>query len=175
MKPACIPPNYDAISAELRALPIWLAWDYRLVKGRWTKFPYGSSTDPNTWSPFEKIKTRKADGIGFAFAHGFCGVDLDCCRIRETGEIRPWARELIERFNSYVEISPSATGFHIVVKAIGEIPADGVKRGGKDKGWEIAFYSRGRYFCATGEILEDYATVREVDAATIQKFYEELR
>lgn len=37
------------------------------------------------------------------------GVDLDTCR-DEAGEIAPWAVEVIERFESYTELSPSGTG-----------------------------------------------------------------
>jgi hypothetical protein len=38
------------------------------------------------------------------------GIDLDTCRDPKTGEIAPWAQEIIDRFQTYTEISPSQTG-----------------------------------------------------------------
>ena len=42
-----------------------------------------------------------------------CGIDLDCCIDPATGEIEPWAVEIIERLGSYTEVSPSGTGLKI--------------------------------------------------------------
>jgi putative DNA primase/helicase len=55
------------------------------------------------------------------------GVDLDHCRDPATGEIAPWALEIIRRFDSYTEVSPSGTGVKIFLLA-----HSGMKlRGGK--------------------------------------------
>ncbi len=40
---------------------------------------------------------------------------MDDC-ITLTGEILPWAREIISAMNSYAEVSPSKTGVKIWVK-----------------------------------------------------------
>jgi primase-polymerase (primpol)-like protein len=45
----------------------------------------------------EAARKNDYDGIGFVFtAHDpFCGVDLDSCVDPETGEIEPWATEIL--------------------------------------------------------------------------------
>jgi putative DNA primase/helicase len=76
----------------------------------------------------------------------FCGVDLDCCLNSETGEVEPWAQEIIDALGSYTEISPSGTGIHILVRAT--LP-DGPNR---KEGFEM--YGHGRYFTVSGRHLE---------------------
>ena len=41
------------------------------------------------------------------------GLDLDTCRDPETGKVEKWAREIVERFDTYSEISPSETGVKV--------------------------------------------------------------
>ncbi len=91
---------------------------------------------------------------------GLCGVDLDGCLDPETGEIEPWAQEIIEELDSYTEVSPSGTGVHILVK--GELPA------GRNRKGRFEAYDRGRYFTVTGKHLS--GTPR-----TIQSRQEELQ
>jgi hypothetical protein len=43
------------------------------------------------------------------------GIDLDGCREGDT--ITPWAREVIERFDTYAEVSPSGTGVKLFFQA----------------------------------------------------------
>jgi putative DNA primase/helicase len=47
------------------------------------------------------------DGNGLA---KLCAIDLDNCRNPQTGDLHPWVKRLIERSNSYAEITPSAQG-----------------------------------------------------------------
>ena len=75
----------------------------------------------------------------------------------ETGAIAPWAQRVIDRLNTYTEISPSGTGLHNIVALTRPLPEDGAhKHGGKDQNWEIGIYDRTspRYFCATGVIVD---------------------
>lgn len=48
---------------------------------------------------------------------GVVGVDLDHCRDASTGEIAPWAAEVIAQLDSYTEVSPSGTGLRVMVRA----------------------------------------------------------
>ena len=70
-------------------------------------------------------------GIGFVLSPDdpYCIVDLSGCRNPETGEIEPWARGVIDRLNSYTELSPSGLGVHIILR--GRLPGSGrsIKRG----------------------------------------------
>lgn len=49
--------------------------------------------------------------LGNGFALG--GIDLDTCREPNTGSVEPWAREVIDQFASYAEVSPSRTGIKV--------------------------------------------------------------
>jgi len=163
-------PNFDAIPQELKALPQWVLWRREVRKGKPTKVPYtpyntlASTIDPQTWSSFEIIRTAYArggyDGLGFVFVRelGLTAIDLDHCRDSSTGEIDEWALNIIRKFNSYTEVSPSGEGVHILVK--GSLPAGviGKKKNLKGKGYRplaaIEMYSGGRYFTMTGDSYE---------------------
>jgi len=138
--------------------------------GKPTKVPYiagtnsrASSTDLMTWSSFEyALAAYEAgeppyDGIGFVFcsADPFVGIDLDDCRDAESGEVAPWAQDIINRVQEgYVEASPSGTGVHIIV--------EGTVRDGKTRkdvhvqgevAGRVEMYGRGKFFTMTGETL----------------------
>lgn len=145
---------------ELKELRRWVVWCLEERGGKPTKVPYSpltgrsaGSTDPGTWGSYlEAIKAYTEgdfDGVGFVFteADPFCGVDLDRCRDLNTGELEPWAREILDRLDSYSEISPSGEGVHIIVR--GELPPGGNRRG------RIEMYDRARFFTMTGDGLPD--------------------
>jgi len=72
----------------------------------------------------------------------FAGTDLDDCRDPETGEIQPWALDIVEDLDSYTEVSPSETGLKVFVR--GELPP------GRRRKRQIEMYDRGRFFTTTG-------------------------
>lgn len=157
----------DKIPGELKRLPQWVLWRTLERDGKPTKIPYGldgneaKSNDPATWAAFPSILHQLGgyDGPGFVLSAGFVGVDLDGCRDPETGAVADWAREVIERFDSYSEVSPSGSGVKIFCR--GEYPfpngrgknrkIDAPAMGGKAAGVEM--YCRGRYFAVTGQRL----------------------
>ena len=81
----------------------------------------------------------------------------------ETGEIKPWARQIIIGLNSYTEVSPSGTGLHIFVR--GHLPDKGQKRG------PIELYDRERYFTVTGAHLPETPTTIEERQAVVEWLY----
>ena len=108
-------------------LPRWVGWKIVGKTGeKPRKLPINaatgkaaSSTDPATWAPFAKAKEavsrHRLSGVGITLGdlgdgRWLIGLDLDLCRSPVTGEIRPWAREKIDRWNTYGETSPSSTG-----------------------------------------------------------------
>lgn len=101
------------------------------------------SNDPSTWSDFDTAvracEKYHFDGIGFMFANGFFGVDLDHCIDRVD-----FCDEFVETLQSYAEVSKSGSGLHIICK--GTLP-DGARRKGG-----VEMYSSGRYFICTGNI-----------------------
>jgi hypothetical protein len=108
----------------------WVAYQIELRKGRPTKVPKNPRTGENARVPtdpatydgtraeaeqrFQKIKRSGADGgIGIVLGrldddYHLVGVDLDSSI--ENDVIAGWAKEVIKRFETYAEVSPSGTG-----------------------------------------------------------------
>ena len=142
---------------ELRQRPQWVTYESR------NKIPldprtgrYASTTDSLTWGTLEEALRRAEEhglGVGFVFSSGdpFVGVDLDKCRDPESGEVAPWARDIIEELDSYTEASPSGTGIHIIVK--GKLPKS-LNKTLKEQGGKVEMYSQERFFTVTGNVVE---------------------
>lgn len=113
-----------------------------------------------TWADFETAhtyaKSGDAAGLGFVFTDTdpFVGVDLDDCRVPETETTLDWAEEIIETLESYAEVSPSGTGYHILVR--GELPGDRNRKG------SVELYETARFFTVTGDHVDGTpAEIRE--------------
>jgi hypothetical protein len=152
----------------LREYSQWLGYrsEWLETRGKYTKKPVnphtggaGSSTNPASWATYKQAlnaATRyNLDGIGFALTADdpFTVIDLDACRDPDTGELEPWAWEIVRRLNTYTEISPSGTGVHIVLKAA--LPVAGRRKG------RIEAYHSGRYVTITGDALDGYDVILE--------------
>jgi AAA domain len=73
----------------------------------------------STWSSHEHACTAfergHVTGIGFVlFDTDICAFDIDNCRDPATGEIDPVAMSLVNRANSYTEVTVSGTGLRII-------------------------------------------------------------
>jgi hypothetical protein len=155
------------VPTELESRAQWVLWRREERGGRTTKVPYNasdpsrgaSSTDPATWATLEQaLKARRAgDGVGFVFSPDdpFVGVDLDES-LGESGELEPWAAEIVARLDSYTERSPSGRGLHILVR--------GRLGGSRRRHGNFETYDRGRYFTVTGERVGTRDTVEERQA-----------
>ena len=147
----------EAIPEELKTSPRWVNWRQVERNGKITKLPVNpitgdpaSCSNPMTWGSFDQAMVRceggGVNGIGFQLGFPFVGIDLDKCRNRETGEVEPWAVEIVRRLSTYAEISPSGYGIHLLAK--GKLPP-GARRKGR-----IEMYGEGRYFTVTGNHLD---------------------
>ena len=148
--------RWDAVPQELREKKLWVCWRLEDRDGKRTKVPYdpcsgqrARTNDSRCWAYFEDA-VREAhlySGIGIVLQEGLCGVDLDHCRDPRTGDIEPWAREIIEKLDSYAEASPSGSGVHILLW--GRLPAGRRRRG------KVEVYGPGspRYLTVTGDHL----------------------
>lgn len=176
--------SYDSFPVKLRQLPQWVVWKYEPVEGRKkpTKVLYcpnggykASSTDPKTWGTFEECVNAQNDsntynGIGYVFTRGVVGIDLDNC-IETNGSIKPWAQEILDKFDSYTEFSPSKKGLHLIIEA--DIDFTGHKKHvNKEKEEAIECYMRARYFTVTGDSLEGKEELRHVDEKKIFEWYQ---
>ena len=166
---------YAAVPAALKAQRRWVLWKRESRNGtdKPTKVPYkfdgtkASSTDPSTWTTYNRVMVAVDGytGIGFVLGDGVAGVDLDHCRDPETGVIDEWAVMVIETVGSYTEVSPSGDGVHILVLADDMLPEDVTKRRGT-----VEFYQRDRYFTVTGNRVGDF----ELRRVSLQAIHAQL-
>jgi len=171
------------IVKEYRFKKVWTNFSILEVDGRKTKIPVnpynsqnGSTTNPNSWSTYDKamekigqpcfLYSKKAkrhyrgtiDGIGIVFTGcDLMGLDFDHV-LDESGNLDPAVKAIVEKANSYTEISPSGHGLHILAKGKRLEPtgAQRVSKGETSKGTtpapcEIEFYDTSRYFTFTGK------------------------
>jgi len=164
---------------SIRDFRQWICWRVEPRDGKPTKVPYSPisggrarSDDPETWNTFAEARRAIGeagyDGIGFVFTTSdpFCGVDLDGCLDPETGEIEPWATEILEDLDSYTEVSPSGRGLHVIVEA--RLPEGGNRKGG------IELYDHGRFFTMTGDHLPGTVRGIQLRQAQVEKLHARL-
>ena len=60
------------------------------------------------------IVTAEIEGVGLILARGYCGIDLDNV-IDENGQLAPFAAAIVERLDTYTEVSPSGRGLHLIL------------------------------------------------------------
>ena len=140
------------LPVELTSRDRWVRW--RLVErgGRLTKVPAqttgraASSTDPGTWTTYERAAASAVgDGLGLVLGGGVGCIDLDHV-LDSRGRLLAAARRFVGSLPStYCEVSPSGDGLHLWY-LMGEAPGtvrtvDGVS---------VETYSVGRYMTVTG-------------------------
>ncbi|MDP2374389.1 DUF5906 domain-containing protein [Reyranella sp.] len=171
---------------ELGDVPRWVPWRYeQRSKGKPTKVPYSprqgarAETDkPSTWgtrADAARASHHQYDGIGIVLgdlghSYGLGGIDLDTCRNATTGKLEPWASQIIDRFFSYSEISPSQTGvkvFFLYALADAQAMRDAmgtlhVKSWSRGPHIEIGLRISNSYFTVTDQALPPPGTLPEV-------------
>ena len=165
-----------AVKTNINNIPQELKEAFRWVRTKGDdKRPYcvygdlpASSTSSDTWGTFDEAleMTRRDDGyLGFVFHDdGYVGIDIDHC-VSETGAVAPNVVEIIERFNSYTELSKSGDGIHIIIK--GDIPF----KGRQLNGYEI--YKTARFFVLTGRVYKDCSTEINSNDEYLAEFVEQ--
>ena len=179
-----IQPDFDAIPVDLKPLPGWVVWrsEPRPGQEKPAKVPYNPATGaradpsrPETGGSFDAAKAAYEpggyDGVGLILHEGLglVGLDLDKCRSPEAEAIEPWAQGIVDKLNSYTEVSPSDTGLRIFV--MGKKPGPKCRRG------PVEMYTSGRYLTVTGHgvpnaIIEEVLLVasgREKELAEIYR------
>lgn len=128
----------------------WICWRYVKRDGKKTKVPFqptgvpAKSNDERTWYTYEHVKNARGfDGVGIMLGNGLVGIDLD--HVVGNGNADA-AASIISEINSYTELSPSGTGYHIL--AWGKLPA------GKRRSGFIECYDSGRFFTFTGQHVD---------------------
>lgn len=145
-------------------------------------------TDPAVWRPFddvlEEARRRGGLGIGFVFSEDddLVGVDLDdaiaagpivqivdeiddpFARGRALAErLKPWAKEIFDRFETWAEASPSGSGVHFVGRGERIVGKSTAKISETER---VERYSQLRWFTFSGDVMKPgpVADVREAMA-----------
>jgi hypothetical protein len=148
-------PRIEAIPPELRAQR-WVLWRAESRgEGKPTKVPYcvldprrrASSTDPATWATFDDaveaystLPNVAGIGVVLTLTNGITCIDLDRV-IDADGALDTRAQTIVDRCDTYTEISPGRRGLHVFVRG-------GVPRA--LTGDQIEVYSDARYIAVTG-------------------------
>lgn len=135
----------------------------------------GNATDTNSFSDFETanaqigktahIKLNNGEtidcevyGVGIALYNtGICGIDLDSVANGERRTMTKEAAQIIDIMNSYTELSPSGTGFHILY--FGSLPDCESKKAKfkkdilKGNNAEYQFFESGLYMTVSGQTV----------------------
>lgn len=154
------------VGSKLSDFPQWIVWRFEdRDDGKPTKVlcsptsgRRASTTDPSTWTSYNEGTQALAaspdrwDGVGFVFTKGdpYTGLDFDKC-IKD-GRIHPFVQSLIQRLNSYTEISVSSTGIHVIIK--GKLNGDRNSTNKTPWGGKFEVYDRARFFTMTGRWVE---------------------
>jgi hypothetical protein len=196
VKPVSLPVDWGNIPELLRKLNLWVVWAYVWKDERWTKLPFqpvmasdnyraktgwalyaAKSNDSSTWSDYETVAAFHknhptiTDGLGVMLQDGLLGADLDKCRDKVTGEVSEWALDLVQKGDSYTEISPSGTGLKMVMiadlEAVRLLPEfEGKKRLRKQAPYgtgrvEVYDKSSNRFFTITGDRFGPVTTIED--------------
>ena len=154
------PPPLHSVPLPMRLALRWVVWRLEERKDKPTKVPYApfpgpprraSVRDPTTWgslhAALERLRDPFYSGLGFVLGDGFVGLDLDGA-YDEEGNLRPWAKAILDRAPTLAELSPSRRGIHLYL--LGEWP-QGKRVALPGGGLEV--YGQGRFFTFTGQYL----------------------
>jgi AAA domain len=166
-----------------------------------TKIPYDPNsngqarvpTEPSTWGTREQAEQRwdelrRSDddngGVGIvlgelAGGNLLMGIDLDRC-FKQNGNIFSWAVEVLDRFKTYAEVSPSGEGIKLFfliaasdIEPVKQLLGKTRKSFAAGKHREIAI-DRARYYAVTDDRFNHSpTTLRTVSRADIRWLIEE--
>ncbi|MEM2619597.1 MAG: hypothetical protein QW356_09025, partial [Candidatus Hadarchaeales archaeon] len=157
-------PDFSQVPPELRELQRWVCWKEEQPPDgkRPTKIPVApwkgtrgavDALNPANWTTLdEALRWARAEGLGVGVVLGevgkgkiLAGIDLDHA-IDEKGIVNPEAAELITKSHSYVEVSPSRRGVHILGWVEGPLPRPLIHEGD----FRVEVYTGNRWFTFTG-------------------------
>lgn len=167
---------------ELKEKAIWVLWKLMKKKdGKMTKVPISylgnktgaSENYKDTWTNYEtaisNVNKQNANGVSFIIPKGYFFLDIDHKSIES-----PFVKEMLERFNSYVEYSQSGNGIHIYGKVdLMKLPIDYIKDKKfymKNSKLDIELYIGGltnRFACFTGNAIKDIPLNNCTDAVLL--------
>lgn len=172
--------DYTAIPVELRGRPQWVCYTLEPNEdGVLTKIPRhppsgarAKINDPADWCTFEDALARveRYDGLEYMLTADdpFTFVDLDHCVDETTGEPSFDAQRIINRFDTYTELSQSGHGIHII--GIGRKPGPRCRIASAPG---IEMYDSARPIVITGNVIQGKRLIQPC-ANEIGGLYEQL-
>lgn len=161
--------NKNGIPEELKRLRQWVCWQAVPDPARPDhprKTPINPRTgkgamsnNPDTWTDYDTAfrESIHYTGIGFMFAGGYFGVDIDNCEEAiedyRLGGVDNIVAEFIGTLRSYAEYSQSGRGIHIICR--GKLPPGGRRKG------SVEMYDSGRFFVMTGNQAAEYTEIAD--------------
>lgn len=148
---------------RLTAHEQWVVADTSGLKKKprapWMTAGRGSWSDAESHVDFEQAKRaaerREDHEVGFVFTEDdpFVFIDFDDARDPETGHIDPSVAEIIDRADSYADVSMSGTGLHLIV--CGSLPEETktIQSPVGSDGASIEVYDQKRFAVMTGRQL----------------------
>jgi hypothetical protein len=140
----------DQVPQAMRQERRWCTWKY-VDKGKGkkpAKVPTPTVAQVERWMTFDQAVAAAppagSGGIGFMLGGGWGGVDLDN-HCDDIGTLDDLAHEVMQKFHTYTEYSPSGLG----IKCIFKTSQTGR---GVDHQAGIEVYTEGRYFTVTGDV-----------------------
>lgn len=157
---------YERIPNELKQLKQWVCWKWVDDGEKRRKVPVNAvtggnaqSNNPDTWTDFEtaKLASECFSGIGFMFANGYFGVDIDGEEAAivdyKNGKTDNIIAEFVHTLCSYAEYSVSGKGLHVICR--GSLPDGGRRKN------NVEMYSSGRFFIMTGDAASDFTEIAD--------------
>jgi hypothetical protein len=152
----------------LTRFPNWGIW--RRQNGK--KVPYqalhpkrfAKSNDAATWSSYQDARASLKHGNGLAFLltdTEIGAIDLDDCRNSRTGAVDDWAARIIDRADSYTEVTPSQRGLRVIGFAHGAPVHTSCDKG---RGHYELYRRATRYVTISGDEVGRCDTLRNIDA-----------
>ena len=188
---ACLPDfkvfRVEGVPEELKGYPQWCCWKLEENKDpekKPNKVSYSSITKRKV-APSEEYRKRWGyldaaidtykngsayAGLTFAVTEQdpFVVIDFDHCI--SNGVIHSDAMNWIRKLGGYVEISPSGTGVHIILRGV----KPGDRCTNKKGEYEIEVYEKARFITITGHVIEDFSQVEENQDALSEFYFEKL-
>ena len=164
---------FENLPEEMKAYPNFLVWRLEDRGGKKpSKVPYsphvgpGKVNDKSTWGTFDEAlcayQSSNYHGIGFVFSDTpFVGIDIDNC-YDEDGTASEEANQACTIAQSYVELSQSGKGLHIIMR--GTLPS-GKRRRNTTTGFEMYGHGSPRYFAMTGNTGGNSLPIRDCQEA----------
>ena len=138
------------------------------------------ATNRENYLDFEKPRAgaQKHDGIGLALCEDRpeLMIDLDHC-MEANGDVCQWAKDIVYRFNTYTEISPSGGGLKLLMRA--KLPKPN-RNSARKLPWpygesaRIEIYDQKRYTTITGHLFDERLRKIKEGQKELDRLYAEL-